>query len=116
MGFVGQWLARLLLREGFDVVALGLHSSSKSILSPNEREAVQWLHGDIREADAVHRALDHAAPDIVFHLAGVSFIPQARDAPTATYEVNVVGAVRLLAEIGRRRSLGLLDPVVLVVG
>lgn len=115
-GFVGQWLARLLLGSGFDVVALGLHRPSTGILAPNESEAVEWIHGDIRDDDSVHHALDRAVPDVVFHLAGVSYVPEARERPALAYEVNVVGAVRLLAELARRRADGAIDPIVLVVG
>jgi len=115
-GFVGQWLARALLAEGWRVVALGIHPPVPGILAPNEMAAVQWLHGDIRDADAVQKALDASQPEAIFHLAGISFIPDARDAPTTTYDVNVLGAVQLLAEVSRRRGAGELDPVVLVVG
>ena len=115
-GFVGQWLARALLAEGWGVVALGLHSLDEGVLTPSERSAIQWLHGDIRDGDAVYHAVDRSAPDAIFHLAGVSFIPDARGTPAATYEVNVLGAVRLLAEVARRRQAGDLDPVILVVG
>jgi GDP-4-dehydro-6-deoxy-D-mannose reductase len=52
----------------------------------------------------------------VFHLAGIAFVPAAAADPGETYEVNVVGAVRLLAAVAQRQKLGALDPVVLVVG
>jgi GDP-4-dehydro-6-deoxy-D-mannose reductase len=115
-GFVGQWLARLLLSEGFSVVALGLHPPPAGILAPNEHRAVEWISGDIRDAEALERSLDRSGPDVIFHLAGVSFIPEAREAPTAAYDVNVLGAVRLLADVSRRRAAGDIDPIVLVVG
>jgi GDP-4-dehydro-6-deoxy-D-mannose reductase len=115
-GFVGQWLARALLGEGWRVVSVGLHPQGPGLLSPDEHSAIDWLHGDIRDAAVVHHALEKSAPDAVFHLAGISFIPEAREAPTATYEVNLLGAVRLLSEIARRRHAGVLDPTVLVVG
>jgi GDP-4-dehydro-6-deoxy-D-mannose reductase len=115
-GFVGQWLCRALLTDGWNVVALGLHSPTQGILTPNEHGGVQWIHGDVRDADSVHHALDEAQPDTIFHLAGVSFVPAARDAPATAYDVNVTGAVRVLAEVARRRAAGEIDPVVLVIG
>lgn len=115
-GFVGQWLARALLDEGSHVVALGLHPPAQGILSDEETRAVEWFHGDMRDSEAVFSAMESAEPDVVFHLAGVSFIPEARDAPATAYEVNVLGAVRLLAEITRRRAAGEIDPTVLVIG
>lgn len=115
-GFVGQWLCRALLSDGCNVVALGLHAPGQGILAPNEHANVQWIHGDVRDADSVHHALDVSQPDVIFHLAGVSFVPEARDAPATAYEVNVTGAVRVLAEVARRRAAGEIDPVVLVIG
>lgn len=115
-GFVGQWLAHALLEDGWRVVALGLHEPPAGVLTPAERSSVEWLHGDIRDGDMVHRAVDRSAPDAIFHLAGISFIPTARDAPAATFEVNVLGAVRVLSEAAQRRRAGVLDPAVLVVG
>jgi GDP-4-dehydro-6-deoxy-D-mannose reductase len=115
-GFVGQWLSRALLEEDWRVVALGLHAPGTSVLTSSERSAIEWLHGDIRDGDAVFHAVDSSKPDAIFHLAGVSFIPDARDAPAATYEVNVLGAVRLFSEVTRQRRSGDLDPVMLVVG
>ena len=53
---------------------------------------------------------------MIYHLAGLSFIPEARDAPATTYEINVLGAVRLLAATAALRAAGKLDPVVVVVG
>lgn len=115
-GFVGQWLLRSLLEAGWRVVAMGLHSHEAGILATAERSAVEWLHADIRDGDAVYHAIDRSAPDAIFHLAGVSFIPEAGGMPSATYEVNVLGAVRLLSEVARRHAAGELDPVILVVG
>jgi GDP-4-dehydro-6-deoxy-D-mannose reductase len=60
--------------------------------------------------------LDGARPDVVIHLAGVAFPPDADADPAATYDINVLGAVRLLGSLARRRRAGTLDPVILVVG
>lgn len=115
-GFVGQWLARALVKDGWRVVALGLHPPAAGVLTADEHAQIEWLHGDIRDSDAVFHAVDRAAPAVVFHLAGVSFIPDARGTPAATYEVNALGAVRLLSEVARRRAAGDLDPIILVIG
>lgn len=115
-GFVGQWLARALLERGSTVTSFGLHAPSTVVLAPNEREKVRWMPGDIRDVRSLHDSLRSAKPDVVFHLAGVSFVPEARDAPVTAFDVNVLGAVRLLAEVTRLREAGEIDPVVLVVG
>lgn len=46
----------------------------------------------------------------------MSFVPQAEGAPAVAYEVNVIGIVRLLEATLQLRSIGNVDPLVLVVG
>ena len=57
-----------------------------------------------------------ARPDLVIHLAGISYVPEAEGAPIAAYEVNVVGAVRLLWAAAASRKGGGADPLILAVG
>ncbi len=115
-GFVGQWMARAMLARGWDVYSAGVGLPAAHILPEEERGAIHWLDMDIRSRDAVMTALDTSRPDFLVHLAGISFLPSAADAPAEAWTVNVVGAVTLLSEVARRRRAGTLDPVVLVVG
>jgi GDP-4-dehydro-6-deoxy-D-mannose reductase len=118
-GFVGQWLARALLQRGDEVWLTGMGSKppeQPAILSPTEWASVRWLTTDIRRDDDVARLFSEARPDIVVHLAGISYVPEAEGAPIAAYEVNVVGAVRLLWAAAASRAAGGADPLMLVVG
>lgn len=116
-GFVGQWLARAMLERGWTVTSASVHTGDHpAILTPAERAEVRWLATDVQCEDELERAVEASAPDVVVHLAGVSFVPQAAGAPTLAYEVNVLGAVRLLNALARRKRSGTLDPRVLVVG
>ena len=116
-GFVGQWLARAMLERGWKVASASISTTSMPpILGKAERDAVRWLTVDVQREDDVQRAVDESTPDVVVHLAGVSFVPQATGAPAQAYEVNVLGAVRLLNALAQRRRAGALDPRVLVVG
>jgi nucleoside-diphosphate-sugar epimerase len=116
---VGQWTARALLGRGDEVWLAGTGPSlpdSPAILQPEERRRVQWLTTDIRNSDDVERLFSVARPDLVIHLAGISFVPEAEGAPIAAYEVNVVGAVRLLWAAAAARRTGSSDPLILVIG
>ncbi len=116
-GFVGQWLARAMLERGWSVASASVSTTSMpAILTSTERDAVRWLAADVQREDDLERAVDASAPDVVVHLAGVSFVPQATGAPAQAYEVNVLGAVRLLNVLARRKRAGALDPRILVVG
>jgi GDP-4-dehydro-6-deoxy-D-mannose reductase len=75
-----------------------------------------WLAGDVRDPAHLAHAVDAARPDLVVHLAGVSFVPAAGRDPGLAAEVNVAGAARLLGAVRERRAAGTLDPVVVVVG
>ena len=116
-GFAAQWLERSLLERGCEVFAAGLGVPPRpSVLGDAELRSIRWIEADVRRAADVARAIDVARPDTVFHLAGIAFVPAAAADPGEAYELNVVGAVRLLAAVGKRRQAGTLDPVVLVVG
>ncbi|HEX3158300.1 MAG TPA: GDP-mannose 4,6-dehydratase [Gemmatimonadaceae bacterium] len=116
-GFAGQWLCHTLLRDGWDVWGLTLDVPTvTAVLSADERAQVAWRAGDVRDQETLAAALEASRPDAVFHLAGVSFVPQAEAEPGPALETNVVACAKLLAEVRRRRAAGTLDPAVLVVG
>jgi GDP-4-dehydro-6-deoxy-D-mannose reductase len=105
-----------MLAAGWDVYAAGVGAPAAGILTDAERDAVRWLTMDIRARTDVVAALEASRPDVVVHLAGISYLPDADDAPSAAWAVNVLGAVTLLAEVARRRRAGELDPRLLVAG
>ena len=116
-GFVGQWLCRTLIREGWDVTGASLTSPApEGVLSHAEREAVRWMLADLRTEAAIASVLDASQPDAVFHLAGISFVPTAGEDPVGVCQANVLAGVALLADIRRRRAVGALDPMVVMIG
>jgi GDP-4-dehydro-6-deoxy-D-mannose reductase len=116
-GFVGQWLAKALLARGDAVDLAGLGGPVQSgVLTGGEWAGVRSLPLDVRDDRAVDAVVERSCPELVFHLAAVSFPPDADRSPTMTFDVNVLGTVRLLSAIVRRRAAGALDPVVLIIG
>lgn len=113
-GFVGQWLARLLLERGDVVELAGLGSSigGPPILSAAERARLAWRAADFRVDADVDRVVVASRPDVVFHLAGLAFPPDADRGPVDAYDVNVLGAVRLLRALRDVRP----DASTLIVG
>jgi GDP-4-dehydro-6-deoxy-D-mannose reductase len=117
-GFVGPWLCRALLADGWSVVA-GTHGTTDETprgIPEFDRKAVEWVPCDVRDGAALSRLVERSAPDAIFHLAGVSFVPAATADPGAAIEVNVSGAARLVSAVAALRAAGTIDPAVLVIG
>ena len=117
-GFVGQWVARALLARGDAVhlAGVGTLEQGPAILGKDERKRVRWIRADVRNADDVDQMIEQSQAERIIHLAGVAFPPAADKDPTAAYDINALGVVRLLASVEKRRKAGTADPTVLVVG
>ena len=93
-GYVGSLLVADLLARGRNVRVLDslLHGSVPSLLGPFGDERFEFLHGDVRDPDAVREAVDGV--DAVVHLAAIVGDPAcARDEDTArkvNFEATVV--------------------------
>ena len=116
-GFVAQWAIRAMLARGWSVTSAGVHHGAEpTILSDDERQAVDWVTMDVTDGGQIAATVERAAPDVVLHLAAISHVPEAKRNPARAFEVNAVGTVRLLAELGAWRKAGEADPIVLVIG
>jgi len=116
-GFVAQWAIRAMLGRGWSVTSAGVHHGGEpTILSDDERQAVDWVTMDVTDGGQIAATVERAAPDVVLHLAAISHVPDAKRNPARAFEVNAVGTVRLLAELGAWRKAGEADPIVLVIG
>jgi GDP-4-dehydro-6-deoxy-D-mannose reductase len=116
-GFAGQWLCRELVRQGWTVTGSTIGGAPpEGILAPVDHALVRWRTDDLRVPAAVADAIDDAQPTAIFHLAGVAFVPAAGDDPHGAFDVNVGIAITLLDAVRRRRAVGGIDPVVLLVG
>jgi GDP-4-dehydro-6-deoxy-D-mannose reductase len=116
-GFAGQWLCRDLSRQGWSVTGTTFDGPpAAGVIAPEDLAEITWRRDDLRESAAAALALDAAMPDVVFHLAGVAFVPSAGSDPTGALELNVGATVRLLSALRDRRAAGTLDPVVVIIG
>jgi CDP-glucose 4,6-dehydratase len=97
-GFAGGWLALWLRRLGVEVSGFALAPED----SPNLFDAlglagvIEHEIGDVRDRDAVARALRHRRPDIVFHLAAQSRVRRSYRMPVETLATNVLGTAHVL--------------------
>lgn len=101
-GFKGSWLALWLAELGARVTGFSLAPPSE----PNHftvagvRDVLaDHHHGDIRDADALARAMRAARPDLVLHLAAQSVVREGYDRPRDTFDVNVMGTIGVLEAV-----------------
>jgi len=101
-GFKGGWLALWLTKMGAQVFGYSLEPPSQpnlfSILKLEKRLAVSSI-ADIREAEALERAMADSQPDIVMHLAAQPLVRYSYREPAETFAVNVMGTVNLLQAV-----------------
>ena len=111
---MGQWLIRAMLERGWTVFAGTVEWPARApLLTDQERAAVHWTMLDIRSDDEVTRAVEQSAPDDVVHLAGIAFAPEANASPIRAFDINALGAMRLLLKL---QDSGAATTRILVVG
>lgn len=86
-GFAGSHLLDLLAADGVDVVAWHRPAGHP----PREVAGVRWQAVDLLDQRAVLRAVDDAAPAVVYHCAGAAHVGQSWGKAEATLRVNVLG-------------------------
>lgn len=93
-GFIGSHLVDRLVAEGADVTALVYYNSFGrwgwlDSASPEVRDAVRIIPGDVRDARRVDEAV--RGTEVVFHLAALIGIPYSYHAAESYVQTNVTG-------------------------
>lgn len=102
-GFKGAWLSLWLAYLGADVTGYAL----KPPTSPSLYDLAgldQRIHShiaDIRDLEALNRAMAESQPEIAVHMAAQSLVRPSYTDPVYTYETNIMGTVHFL-EVVRR--------------
>jgi len=95
-GFVGSHLARCLVSQGEKVVSLVHDCVGWNKWIQESLKSTVRVSGDIRDIHLLERVLNHYEVDTVYHLAAQSIVKHAYKDPINTYDVNVMGTVKLL--------------------
>ena len=99
-GFKGSWLAVWLRQLGAEVIGYALAPETGSLGAALDVGGMMpGTFEDLRNRDALLRAMRAAAPTMVFHLAAQPLVRQSYVDPIETFEVNVMGTAYLLEAV-----------------
>ncbi|MHB9292365.1 CDP-glucose 4,6-dehydratase [Hollandina sp. SP2] len=97
-GFKGTWFCRILLQAGAEITGFALEPPTVPSLfeQTKTKKAIHSISGDVRDREALIKAVQEAKPDLIFHLAAQPLVRLSYREPAATYETNVMGTVHIL--------------------
>jgi len=95
----GSLLAELLLAEGYEVAGVARKSASSYPNLGAIADRIELIEADLNDRVSLARALQSCAPDEVYNLASVSFVPMSWEEPVLTAELAAVGVTSLLEVI-----------------
>lgn len=101
-GFLGSNLAAHALSQGIELCVfdnLYRHGSQSNLLWLREQGRFEFVHGDIRNANDVHRVIARVKPNAIFHLAGQVAMTTSIADPRMDFEINAVGTLNVLESV-----------------
>lgn len=106
-GFKGAWLSLWLQALGARVTGFSAGPPTRPALYELARvgEGLDDLHGDVRDPEAISKALAVSGAEVVIHMAAQSLVLRSLAEPRATYETNVMGTVNVLEAVRRAGSV-----------
>lgn len=93
-GFIGSNIVSRLVELGESVRVLDDLSTGKSHNVPGLNDTVDFVQGDLRDPDAVARAVDGI--DYILHQAAMPSVQRSVENPVLSNDINVGGTVNLL--------------------
>lgn len=116
-GFIGSYIIRTLLKEGYSNIK-GLHRASSSFdLLDDEKEKIQWVVGDIEDRLGIDELLEGV--DIIIHAAAVvsfddrekeKMISANRDGTANLVNASLLNGIKKFIHISSVAALGKPQP------
>ncbi len=88
-GFVGKWLSEYLISKNLEVYGVDRWAQCPY-------EGVNYEQIDILNTSLLGKYLHSVQPDTVYHLAAISFLPEADLSPGHALQINIMGTVSIL--------------------
>jgi len=88
-GFVGKFLAEHLISQGWSVCGLDRWSAF-------DYPQITYFEGDILDTGTLREIFASVKPQAIFHLAAISFLPDADFSPRHALDINIMGSASVL--------------------
>ncbi len=100
-GFKGTWLTTWLLELGAEVTgfSLDIPTSPSAFEELGLAKRITHITGDVRDREAVKRAVAACKPHIVFHMAAQALVRRSYEDPAQTFETNAIGTLNVLEAV-----------------
>ena len=100
-GFKGGWLSLWLQQLGAEVTGYALEAPTTPSLFEvaGVARGMVSIIGDVRDGEALKRAMAQARPEVVIHMAAQPLVRYSYVNPVETYATNVMGVVNLLEAV-----------------
>ena len=96
-GFIGSNLVDALVHRGDEVTVVDdISTGKRANLDQAIQNGAQLLELDIRDAEAVHAAVEQARAEVIFHLAAQIDVRKSVADPANDSRINVEGTVNVL--------------------
>lgn len=93
-GFVGQWLTRHLIDNGYNVIGIDQEPDCPF-------NNINYRQLDILDTEKITDLLLTEKPQTLYHLAAISFVPEADHSPQHALDINIMGTVSVLDAVKR---------------
>jgi len=101
-GFIGNNIAKLLIKKGHDVDIIdNLHTGKKENLK-EINDKINFYQIDIRNKDGLKKIIKNC--DGIFHEAALTAVPESFEKPKEYHDVNVIGTKNIF-EIAQKENI-----------
>ncbi|MBU1974393.1 MAG: GDP-mannose 4,6-dehydratase [Nanoarchaeota archaeon] len=99
-GFIGGWIAKILVEKGAKIVVIVRDQKKNSALDLHKiRNKITTISGNITNFDLMKRIFNEYEIEYCFHLAAQPIVGIANRSPMSTFETNIKGTWTILEAI-----------------
>lgn len=106
-GFIGSWVVRQALSDGYAVTnldALTYAANPDNLEAVANHKSYTFVHGDICDGELVTDLFTRIGPDAIIHLAAETHVDKSIDAASSFIKTNVLGTQVLLDAANEYRN------------